>query len=100
MIYINRFLVVLSFLAVAVSCVGGSSQMSLSDIKVRVPYPIEAEGYPAHVHLKWNDNVGSTYDVFRAEKSGKFVRCSEVTGNEYMDFSIGKSEGKHSVKHV
>ena len=89
----NRFLVALLCLSVAVSCIGGGSQVSTSDnVKVRVPYPIEADGYPAHVHLKWNDNTGSAYDVFRATKSGRFVRCSEVTGNEFMDFSIGKSD--------
>ena len=44
------------------------------------------------MHLKWNDNIGSAYDVFRAVKSGKFIKCAEVTGNEFMDFSIGRSE--------
>ena len=60
--------------------------------KVRVPYPLKAEGYPAHVHLKWNDNIGSTYEIFRADESGKFKSCAQVTGSEYMDFSIGKSD--------
>ena len=87
-----RFLVALLYLSVTFSCVGRGGSASPSDVKIRVPYPMEAEGYPSHVHLKWNDNVGATYDVFRATESGKFVRCSEVTGNEFMDFSIGKSD--------
>ena len=57
-----------------------------------MPWNISAEGYPAHVHLNWINNVGSTYDVYRANKSGKFVHCAQVNGNEYMDFSIGKSD--------
>ena len=88
----NRFLVALLCLSVAVSCIGGGRAVSSSDVKVRVPYPIEAEGCPAHVHLKWNDNTGSTYEIFRAAKSGKFSKCTEVAGSEYMDFSIGKSD--------
>ena len=86
----TRILVALLGLVTVISCVGGRA----TDVcnKVRVPYPIEAEGYPAHVHLKWNDNIGSTYDIFRASKSGKFVKCAEVTGNDFMDFSIGKSD--------
>ena len=88
----NRLFVALLCLSAAVSCVGGGSSVSSADVKVRVPYPIAAEGYPAHVHLTWNDNVGSTYEVFRAAESGKFAKCAEVTGSEYMDFSIGKSD--------
>lgn len=87
----NRFLAVLLGLAVVVSCVGGGS--STSDLcKVRVPYHITADGYPAHVHLTWGDNTGSTYDIYRANNSGKFARCAQVSGNQYMDFSIGKSD--------
>lgn len=60
--------------------------------KVRVPYPISAEGYPAHVHLKWNDNIGSVYDIYRADHAGRFEKFAQSSSNEFMDFSIGKSD--------
>lgn len=59
---------------------------------VRIPSPMSAKGYPAHVQLNWNDNVGSEYEIYRAEDSGSFKRCAVVDGNSYMDFSIGSSE--------
>ena len=87
----NKFFLAILGCALAVSCtLGGSSTNVIG--RVRVPYHITAEGYPAHVHLKWADNVGSTYDVYRADQSGKFKSYAQVSGNEYMDFSIGKSE--------
>jgi len=87
----NRFLVALLSLAMTVSCVGGGNDDTPAG-KVRIPYFMSAEGYPAHVHLTWNENVGSTYDIYRADKAGRFVNCAQVSGNEYMDFSIGKSD--------
>ena len=87
----HRFFAVLLILTTVLSCNRGG-QYSDSNGKVRIPYPIHAEGSPAHVHLFWNDNIGSTYDIFRAEPSGRFVRCATVSDNEYMDFSIGKSD--------
>lgn len=87
----HRFFAVLLVLTTVLSCNWGG-QCSDSNGKVRIPYPIHAEGSPAHVHLFWNDNIGSTYDIFRAEPSGRFVRCATVSDNEYMDFSIGKSD--------
>ena len=86
----NRIVVALTILLAMASCTGVKSESTGG--KVRIPYTLSAEGYPAHVHLAWNDNVGSTYDIYRAEKSGKFVLHAQVTGNEYMDFSIGKSD--------
>ena len=83
-------------LAIAISCVGGGRSADAS-YKVRVPYPMAAEGYPSHVHLSWNDNIGSSYDIYKADKSGRFVECAKVSGNEYMDFSIGKSENPRSL---
>lgn len=93
----TKIIVALLGIVSAISCVGSRA----TDVcnKVRVPYPIEAEGYPAHVHLKWNDNIGSTYDIFRASTSGKFVKCAEVTGNDYMDFSIGKSDDSRTYTY-
>ena len=82
-------------LAIAISCVGGAD----ASYKVRVPYPMAAEGYPSHVHLSWNDNIGSSYDIYKADKSGRFVECATVSGNEYMDFSIGKSENPRSYTY-
>ena len=87
----HRFFAVLLVLTTVLSCNWGG-QCNDSNGKVRIPYPIHAEGSPAHVHLFWNDNIGSTYDIFRAEPSGRFVRCATVSDNEYMDFSIGKSD--------
>ena len=87
----NRFIVALLGLVMTLSCVGGGSS-KVSSGKVRVPSLMSADGYPAHVHLSWSDNVGSTYDIYRADRSGKFVNCGQVSGNEYMDFSIGKSD--------
>ena len=87
----NRLLSALLILAMMVSCNWGGQDNGASG-KVRIPYPILSEGNPAHVHLSWNDNIGSTYDIFRADASGKFVKCASVTGSEYMDFSIGKSD--------
>ena len=87
----NRLFVALLTLVTVISCVGGGSNKSNTG-KVRVPWSLAAEGYPAHVHLTWSENVGSTYDIYRADKSGKFVRCAQISGNEYMDFSIGKSD--------
>ena len=34
-----------------------------------------------------------------ADKSGRFVECAKVSGNEYMDFSIGKSENPRSYTY-
>ncbi|MBO5419002.1 MAG: beta-glucosidase [Bacteroidales bacterium] len=53
---------------------------------------MSASGYPAHVHLKWNDNVGGTYELYRADETGRFDMIAESSSNEYMDFSIGKAE--------
>ena len=87
----NRLFVALVTLVTMFSCVGGE-QHKANIGKVRVPWNFSAEGYPAHVHLTWSENVGSTYDIYRADKSGKFIRCAQVSGSEYMDFSIGKSD--------
>ena len=78
----NRFYVALLGILAVVSCVGVSRNPDVCG-KVRIPYPMVAEGYPAHVHLTWNDNIGSEYDIYRSE-SGKFIKCAEVTGNEFM----------------
>lgn len=94
----KRLLVSVIALAMLVSCVGGGRNNNPSG-KVRIPYYLEAEGYPAHVHLKWNDNVGSSYDIYRADHSGRFVRSAQVSGNEYMDFSIGKSENQREFTY-
>ena len=86
----NRFILGLLCSALVCSCTMSGSADSIE--KVRIPYFMNAEGYPAHVHLKWNDNVGSTYEIYRADESGKFKSCAKITGSEYMDFSIGKSD--------
>ena len=71
----NRLFTALVILLTAVSCVDGGNKAAIG--KVWVPWNISAEGYPAHVHLNWINNVGSTYDVYRANKSGKFVHCAQ-----------------------
>lgn len=73
-----------------ISCAGSTSDNQNGN--VRIPYPMSASGYPAHVHLKWNDNIGSTYELYRADESGRFTRIAESSSNEYMDFSVGKAE--------
>ena len=93
----TRLITAIFAMAMAISCVGGGSSDTVG--KVRIPYSIAAEGYPAHVQLTWNDNVGSTYEVYRANQSGRFTRCAEVTGNEYMDFSIGKSDNQREYTY-
>lgn len=93
----TRLITAVFAMAMAISCVGGGSSDTVG--KVRIPYPIAAEGYPAHVQLSWNDNVGSTYDIYRATQSGRFAKCAEVTGNEYMDFSIGKSDNQREYTY-
>lgn len=65
----------------------------------RIPAPMTADGYPSHVHLRWNDNVGSDYEIYRADHSGKFTLCAEVRGCEYMDFSIGSSDHERSYDY-
>ena len=76
-------------LSLLVSCANGNTAVIG---EVRVPYFMEAEGYPAHVHLRWNDNVGSEYEIYRMKQNGRFEKFGRVAGNEYMDFSIGKSD--------
>lgn len=71
------------------SCTG--NRESVSGV-FRVPEPMSAKGYPAHVQLNWNDNVGSQYDIYRQDEAGRFVRCARVEGNQFMDFSVGKSD--------
>ena len=79
---------------VLVGCTGNCSGDTGSgeNARYRTNTPIEAVGYPAHVHLKWNDNTGSDYSVYRADKSGKFSLCSKVRGSSLMDFSIGSAD--------
>ena len=60
----HRLLVAIISCTMMISCLGGGSSNETS-CKVRVPYFLDAEGYPAHVHLRWADNVGSTYDIYR-----------------------------------
>ena len=87
----KRLFVALLSTALLLSCNRGGSDNEPFG-KVRVPYPISAEGYPAHVQVKWNDNIGSTYDIYRADESGRFECCFRTSSNEFMDFSIGKSD--------
>ena len=90
--FMNRLFVVFLTLVSLISCSGGVERNKPAVGKVRTPWHFTADGYPAHVHLTWSENVGSTYDIYRAGNSGKFVHCAQVSGGEYMDFSIGKSE--------
>lgn len=89
----HRLVVAIISCTMMISCLGRGSSNETS-CKVRVPYFLDAEGYTAHVHLRWADNVGSTYDIYRADEKGKFRVCASVSGNEYMDFSIGKSDNQ------
>jgi hypothetical protein len=90
----NRFLVAILGLMMAVSC-ENNKQIR----QARIPSPIQAEGYPAHIHLRWNDNNGSTYHIYRADEAGKFKKCATVSDNEYMDFSINPSDQARSYTY-
>jgi hypothetical protein len=68
----TRLITAVFAMAMAISCVGRGGSDTIG--KVRIPYSIAAEGYPAHVQLSWNDNVGSTYDIYRATQSGRFSK--------------------------
>ena len=83
----NRYLVAILGLMMAVSC-ENKKQIQ----QARIPSPIQAEGHPAHVHLRWNDNNGATYHIYKADEAGKFKKCATVSDNEYMDFSIGQAD--------
>ena len=91
-----RTLLAAMVISLLVSCANGNTSMVG---EVRVPYFMEAEGYPAHVHLRWNDNVGSEYDIYRMKQNGRFEKCARVAGNEYMDFSIGKSDSSREYTY-
>ena len=82
----------LSALAASLLLVSCGGEADRNSGKIRIPSSMEAKGYPAHVHLSWDENTGSTYEIYRAEDGGPFRRCASVEGGEYMDFSIGKSD--------
>ena len=84
--------IILSVLAASLLLASCSGETDRNSSKIRIPSTMEAKGYPAHVHLKWDENTGSTYEIYRAEDGGSFRRCASVEGGEYMDFSIGKSD--------
>ena len=75
---------------VMISCIGARTSDTVG--KVSVPHSIMGEGYPAHTHLKWTNDTGADYEVYRADKCGNFMSCAQVNGDEFMDFSIGKSD--------
>ncbi len=57
------------------------------------PQYINAEGYPAHVHLKWDGRNSFEYNLYRYDAARDvFALCGMTSDNEYMDFSIGKSD--------
>ena len=82
---------------VMISCAGNTSEIQTGN--ARIPYPMSASGYPAHVHLKWNDNIGSTYELYRADDSGKFLKVTETSSNEYMDFSVGRADASREFSY-
>ena len=82
---------------VMISCAGNTSEIQTGN--ARIPYPMSASGYPAHVHLKWNDNIGSTYELYRADDSGKFQKVTETSSNEYMDFSVGRADASREYSY-
>ena len=82
---------------VMISCAGNTSEIQTGN--ARIPYPMSASGYPAHVHLKWNDNIGSTYELYRADDSGKFQKVTETSSNEYMDFSVGRADASREFSY-
>lgn len=82
---------------VMISCAGNTSEIQTGN--ARIPYPMSASGYPAHVHLKWNDNIGSTYELYRADDSGKFLKVAETSSNEYMDFSVGRADSSREYSY-
>lgn len=94
----NRIFCILSCLILTLSC-NWSAQKGSECGNVRVPYRISAEGYPAHVHLSWINNVGSEYEIYRAEPSGKFKKYAVCDGDEYLDFSIGKSDNQREYTY-
>lgn len=87
----------LAICMVMISCAGNTSEIQTGN--ARIPYPMSASGYPAHVHLKWNDNIGSTYELYRADDSGKFQKVTETSSNEYMDFSVGRADASREFSY-
>ena len=61
--FMNRLFVVFLTLVSLISCSGGVERNKPAVGKVRTPWHFTADGYPAHVHLTWSENVGSTYDI-------------------------------------
>lgn len=91
----KRILFTLMALGLIVSCTSVSSDSG----KIRIPGWMEAKGYPAHVHLSWDENTGSTYEIYRSQNGGPFRRCASTEGGEYMDFSIGKSDSPRTYAY-
>ena len=62
------------------------------------PSYMQAEGYPAHVHLKWDGINGFLYSVYRLDAdNGRYVFCGESSEGEFMDFSAGSSDSPRKV---
>lgn len=95
----KRFFGVVLTVSLLVSCAFDSNVKKEQAPLVRVPAPLVAKGYPAHVQLEWNDNVGSTYDIYRSLDGVEYDRCAQVTGNGYMDFSVGRSDRERTYSY-
>ena len=77
--------------------------------KYKVPRPLRAEGWPAHVHLRWDGRNGFVYNIFRYTPEmllpdGTFSStpefCATVSSGEYLDFGIGSSESPRSFVYI
>lgn len=51
-----------------------------------VPQGMKADAYPAHVELRWKNNTGFTYEIFRSVEGAPFVQCGETSCDYFLDF--------------
>lgn len=67
--------------------------------KYVVPYNLNADGYPAHAELSWQNNTGFIYEIYRSvDRNSEFTKVGESTTNSYFDF-FGKPIEKE-VKYI
>lgn len=54
--------------------------------RIFIPWGMHAEAYPAHVELRWNNNRGFTWEIYRSLSGSAFVKCGETTSGYFHDF--------------
>lgn len=65
---------------------------------VNIPWGISAVGYPAHVEIRWNDENGASYDIWKAEGK-RFVKVGTACKAPYLDFSVGHSDAPREISY-